>query len=457
MNADPAFLRDFYRALIDRPLEPDEAWYVDLYTHELAPADPVEQLATCIEWSDLESTQLFSGFRGTGKSTELRRLRARLHRDPRYKVVLCDMIDYLNLSTPVDISDFLISVAGAFSEALAADPDLLGDDPGHEGYWTRFVAFLRETDVTIEGVSGEAPVVGAGLKANLRQDLTFRQRLRERMSGHLGALVEDVRAFLRECVQRLRARHGEDTRVVLLLDSVEQIRGTSIRNAEAVYASVEALFTHHADSLQFEELHVVYTVPPWLKIRSPGIAGSYSGSQLLPCVRVRQRDGTPWKPGLDALERIIGKRGDWERLLGADDEGGREVLDRLLLSSGGYLRDLFRLLQAALRRTRDSTLPVDAAVLAYALDEVRNAYLPITREDARWLDQVGTSNDPGLAVHDVRDGESNNLYNLSRFFDTHLVLCYRNGSEWYDVHPLLRAEVARRARSEAADPRLDER
>lgn len=439
-DTDTTFLRDFYRALVDRPLEPDEAWYVDLYTDALAPADPVEQLATCIEWSDLESAQLFSGFRGTGKSTELRRLRARLQRDPRYKVVLCDMLHYLNLSTPVDISDFLISVAGAFSDALADNPDLLGHDPSHEGYWTRFVSFLKNTEVTLEGVGQDVPVVGAGLKANLRQDLTFRQRLRERMSGHLGALVEDVRAFMRDCVRKLRARHGPETRVVLLLDSVEQIRGTSIRNAEAVYASVEALFTHHAESLQFEELHVVYTVPPWLKIRSPGIAGAYSGSQLLPCVRVRQRNGAPWQPGLDALERVIGKRGDWERLL-----GHRETLDHLLLSSGGYLRDLFRLLQAAMRRARGGPLPLGDTPLTYALDEVRNGYLPITREDAAWLHRVGSSNDPGLAVHHVRDGEAHNLYNLSRFFDTHLVLCYRNGAEWYDVHPLLREEVARQA------------
>ena len=62
---------------MDRPLEPDEDWYVDLYHDpELTAYDPVEQLATGIEWSDLESTHLFSGFRGTGKSTELRRLPA---------------------------------------------------------------------------------------------------------------------------------------------------------------------------------------------------------------------------------------------------------------------------------------------------------------------------------------------------------------------------------------------
>lgn len=34
---------------------------------------------------------------------------------------------------------------------------------------------------------------------------------------------------------------------------------------------------------------------------------------------------------------------------------------------------------------------------------------------------------------------------LARFFDTHLVLCYRNGDEWYDVHPLVSEQVCKQA------------
>jgi len=441
---DQAFLRDFYRALGDRPLEPGEAWYVDLYPDPAM--DPIEQLATGIEWSCLESTQLLSGFRGTGKSTELRRLRERLVQTGRYKVVLVDMLDYLNMSTSIEISDFLITVAGAFSEALASDPDLLGSDPSYVGYWERVIDFLRDTDVEITGmeVGSKAAMGGAGLKANLRQDVTFRQRLREHLKGHHAALVADVRGFMSDCVRLLRKKHGDDTEVVLLLDSVEQIRGTSISSAEAVYASVEALFSNHADSLQFEDLHVVYTVPPWLKIRSPGIAGEYSGSQLLPCVRVARRSGEDDPFGLDALEAVVRRRGDWERLLGS-----RQVLNQLIRASGGYLRDLFRLLQACMRQARSQTLPLDTNGLDNAIHEVRNGYLPVTRADAEWLAQVDNTHKPNLVVHRAQDREPNNLYNLSRFFDTHMVLCYRNGDEWYDIHPLIREEVHRQSSSDA--------
>jgi hypothetical protein len=74
--ADEDFLRGFYRNLSDKPLEPDHPWYVPIYIDSAAAsADPVQRLARGIEWNPLQSAQLFSGFRGTGKSTELRRLR----------------------------------------------------------------------------------------------------------------------------------------------------------------------------------------------------------------------------------------------------------------------------------------------------------------------------------------------------------------------------------------------
>jgi len=438
---DPHYLRDFYRALADRPLEPDDGWYVDLY-HDpaLAPFDPVEQLATGIEWSGTSSTHLFSGFRGTGKSTELRRLRARLQQDPATRVVLCDMGKTLNLSSPVDISDFLIALAGAFGDALRDDPTLLGTDPPLPSYWVRVVDFLARTEVDIRGLSIKAAGAAAGIQTNIRRDPTFRDRLRERMEGHLGALVDDVRSYLSEAVEALRARWGDGTKVVLLLDSIEQIRGTSLGTAEGVYASVEALFANHSASLRFDDVHVVYTVPPWLKIRSPGIAGDYGGMQLLPCVRVRGRDGRPDRAALDALERLVRRRGAWSPLLGP-----RDRLDRLMLASGGYLRDLFRLLQAVLRLARGRPLPVSDDIVDQAVAEVRGSYLPLPREDAHWLAEIQGSQSTGLAVHQAGP-DRKSLYHLSRFFDTHMVLCYRTEAEWYDVHPLLRDEVLRQVR-----------
>ena len=421
---DRIFLRRFFQNLVDESLDPGDERYVALYENpELADVDPVDLLANAIEWT-AESVQLFSGYRGTGKSTELKRLKNRLEKSG-YLVFLCDVEDYLNLSTPIDVSDFLMVVAGMFGEAVSGR--LRDDDhaPLDEGYWERFRTFwggLRITDPKFNAL---------GVRANLKSDPTFKEQLQQHMGGHLGALVEDVQTFLQGCVKRLRECYG-DREVVLLLDSIEHIRGTLV-NAEDVHRSVEQLFSAHPEKLHLPGLHVIYTVPPYLKIRYPNVDALYApgGLIVLPaCKLYRQgKDRTPIRTNLDAMERVIVQRGDWRRLLGDDN---RAILDRLMDNSGGHLRDLLHLLRQVLLRAKE--LPVPERTVDAAISQMRSAFLPIPNKDALWL--AGIADSHQVVLEDLVD-----LPALARFFDTHLVLCYRNGEEWYDVHPLVRTHV----------------
>lgn len=426
---DEAFCREFHGALTERPLEPDDPYYVRIYEDErLVASDPILRLAQGIEWAPGDSVQLLSGFRGTGKSTELRRLRQVLAARG-FKVVLCDMSQYLNLTTAADVSDFLVSAAGALSDQLAEDPDLLGADLAARSYWRRFADFLTRTNVDL----GWLPLGGkatGGLRADLKENPTFRQQLQAEMKGHVSALVADVRAFVADCLTALRKKHGDETQLVVLFDSIEQIRGTSA-NASEVFESIERLFFGHRDKLRFADVHVVYTVPPWLKIRVPGIGNLYDGACLLPCVKVREVDGTPSAAGLEALTKIVASRGDWKRLFGED----KALLERLLLQTGGYLRDLFRgLKELLLRAGAGAGVPTDDKALRFVLQQLENSYLPIAYADAKWLVRVAKSHEAELpAAEHVPD--------LSRYFDTHMLLCYRNGQEWYDIHPLIHDKV----------------
>lgn len=231
--------------------------------------------------------------------------------------------------------------------------------------------------------------------------------------------------------------------MVLIVDSIENISGT-ISNAEEVQAALERLFTSHADNLHLPQVHVVYTVPPWLKIRAPGISGKFTGGlQILHPVKVRARDGarTPSEPALAALRSVVAARGDWQRLL-----GDQAVLDRLALESGGHLRDLMRLLSEIVRRA--DRLPVTDVTVQRAITQVKTELLPIAIDDARWLQRIADDHDASLL-------EISKLPRLVTFLDSHLVLCYRNGDEWFDVHPLVRNEIA--ALVAAAKYDVDER
>ena len=66
-----------------------------------------------------------------------------------------------------------------------------------------------------------------------------------------------------------RAKRAADRKVVLLVDSVERIRGVG-SEAMTVYESVRNLFFGHAEHLRIPLLHVVYTIPPYLSVLAAG-------------------------------------------------------------------------------------------------------------------------------------------------------------------------------------------
>lgn len=417
----------FFQALDPKerdPLDPGDPRRVAIYPR-MGGRDPIKALRDSMEWAALDSVHLFSGFRGTGKTTELRRLAAEL-RSTGWLVVVSDMREYLNLEDVVDISHFLLSLAGAFSEALR-DPDLLDEDPKLESYWTRARQFFTRTNVTFDALTTTTKILGdAGIKGSLKTDPSFREQLREHLAGSMRAFVDDVHAFVGECVAALRDRHGQDVRIAFILDSVEQISVDNSKHHEVATHLVE-IFSTHAEDLRFDDLHVVYTVPPWLKIVNKGIPGLYHGMFTLPCIKVRERDGSECELGITLMQEIIEQREREWRLLFADEQ----ALRQLILASGGYIRDLFRLVRQCVL-TKNA--PLDQADIDYARDFITNLYMPISHAAARWLARLANSREPELDAPEQ-------LPRLAGYFDQHLVLCYINGREWYNVHPLIADDV----------------
>ena len=227
-------------------------------------------------------------------------------------------------------------------------------------------------------------------KANLKTDPSFKQFLHKRMAGHLGALVGDVREFLESCVTALKKHAGIHREVVMLVDSIERFRGTFI-NAQIVQSSVEELFVGHSERLRLPRLHVVYTIPPYLKIRYGNLGALYEpgGVHMLSALKLRNRDEERFPHGYDVMERVVRERGDWQKLLGE-----RAVLDHLIEKSAGHLRDLLRLLAEVLRRAKE--LPVSGGTVDSAIDQMRTKFLPNADDDAKWLTDTARSHQTAL-------------------------------------------------------------
>lgn len=422
------FLKHLYGRLHDEPLDirkpDDQPLYEPIYKPTPDHEEPIDLLARHVFFSQLESVQFFSGFRGSGKTTELLRLRQKLAQADLV-VLYASALDYINPAGPIDISDLLISLGGAFNDSLTA-PDVLGQDHVHESYWARIDAFLRKTKLHLElGVRA-----GLDVKLAMRSSPTFRQRLQTAMAERIGELKAELDEFIDTGVKSIWQYQGRVRPIVFLFDSLEQIRGAG-SNERDVLSSVESLFRNHFDKLRLPGIHVIYTVPPWLKFILPG-AGRI---EILPNVRLWHNDAarTPFPAGRESLRSLVRRRlGDdgYTRLLGTEPA----LLDRVIDACGGHLRDLLLLLREIMLRAQE--LPITADVIDRAITAVRRQYVPIAVDDAAWLARIEQSRSAEL-----RSGDA--IGRLMRFLDSHMVLYLMNGEEWYDVHPLIREEVQR--------------
>jgi hypothetical protein len=426
------FLKRVYQNLPeDQPLEPGDPRYEPVY--ELPGCeDPVRQLERRIRFAGPESVSYFSGFRGSGKTTELFRLRKKL-RESGYVVLYADALKYINPAQPIEIQDLLIVLAGAFGDALEEE----GIDIRGESYWNRLYHWLKTTEVIANNVEFKAG--GLGLKAELRASPTFRQLITEALRGRLSDVHDDVRNFCEEGFKSIRRERGAGAPVVFIFDSLEQIRG-SLFDERDVIRSVERLFANHAKFLSIPYLHVVYTVPPWLKFVLPGVK-----MDVLPCVRLWENNAerTTCAPGMDGFRSLVEKRFTPEGLVRFFGPDPWKRAGRLLDLCGGHFRDLLLLLRETVLRAE--ALPVSDEAMEGAIRSVKSTFLPIASEDAKWLAGIEEKRDSLLQTTD-----SEEINRLTRFLDTHVVLYLKNGEEWYDVHPLIRNEVAAIAKSAEA-------
>jgi len=428
-----AQLKVVYNALADRVLEPNDPVYEE-QVNAFGPSgtDAVSEMVNEIDFQEGGGVCLFTGQRGTGKSTELKRLQGELNKPHTLGAVAfyADLSEYILLTKAIEISDFLISMAGALSDKIEADARF-GQALAHRNYWQRLASFLNST-VEFKEASLKFDSV-ADIKASLKSDPDFKERIQKAARGHVARLVRDAHEFFMEAVLALRKQAGNPgLKVVLIVDSIERIRGVG-DEAMSVYESVRNLFFAHAEHLRIPGVHVVYTVPPYLSILAAGAGALMGGATVRRLVSThifQDRSREVDDAGVLLMQQVLAKRfAAWPEVYSV------AAVKKLAISSGGDLREFFRLLRQCLPAVRDDAqLPLSEAAVKHVEVAARAEMLPIPADHLGWLQRIGHSHDTCLPSDDA-------LPLLAHFLDNRLVMNYRNGSDWYDVHPLLRDVV----------------
>jgi hypothetical protein len=404
------------------PLTPTDPRYVpDL--HGAAAEDVVKSLQRTIKRTLGSALYYFSGQRGTGKSTELRRLETMLNGEAGCRAYMVDALEYISDSHPIQLIDLLLVSAIAFADKIK---EVTGEDFLNESVAQRFGTWLRSeveiSSFTVAGVKTEFKKHQQSLIGRIRAfDLERQERF-----------VDECRAYVRELARFVRERHGVE-KVVLIVDSLERLRGIGAEATNDMFDRVVQVFDGGVDALRLPELQVVYSVPPYL----PYLANVKARVSvcMLASVRVFEPPNVarrqPRAMGLGAMRSVVTRRfAEWPRVL------REETLDRLMLSSGGDLRQLLRRL---LLDVVDQTYyALDRLPLA-ATDPIVDTVLERHRVE---FEQMVVQEEYPL-LKGIADGNTldlprrSDLPTAARFFDIRAVLNYRNGVDWVDLNPLL--------------------
>ena len=425
-------LTRFHNALrMEGPLDVNLPADASLYVEGLhGKRDAVSSLRRDIQRTEGGGVFLFIGQAGSGKRTELHRLQRDL-RARGSKVYYVDLLEWLNVSEPVTLSSFLVSL-------LSGWVDQIGTVVAQRTPAERLITFFSKTRLIPESIKLDAaagPIKGQ-IQFAMQSDADFRRSLELNLRKQLSSIVSQAHAFVAELKTDL-CPQGQ--KCVLLADSIEKMAGVG-DGGQQVYESVQQLFTSEGSALKLPGLHLVFSVSPYMLEQNkqlPTVLGT-GGVVSMPSVHVFQRNSSlADAQGVAAVVQLVERRfPDWGQVFTVDQ------LQRLILDTGGDLRELLRAIRVAINEDIEA-LPVKDEVVSQALDSVRPPKaIPV--EHVAWMARLQATHEPELS--DKIDARV-----LQRYLSTKHVLAYLNGEAWYAVHPLLRDWVVSKAARAAAD------
>lgn len=371
------------------------------------------------------SLQFVSGHIGAGKTTELRRLHARLRSEPpnaRPTVLMLDATPLVETSD-IDLEDLLVAL---WRKML--DEDLGAALPVLTTLWKEDARKFLVSQATgapefLRVMLNKLPEVPKDGLGKLADALKFQPNEQRRALRQLIGSISDVLIRgLNRALEVVRANAAGP--VVLIIDNLEKV-------SAARRDVVEHLYLERLRALLDLQAHLIITAPLFLVYSSAGatLTANYGREPtVLPMVRVARRrsEGGGEDPrGVDAMAEVLARRVDFNALF---TEGG-EAARRIAAASGGSIRHALTMLEAAINEQDDP--PITAASVDRGirlLQEDRERAVP-----EEWLKTLAEVHRTNRFPADCKvETQREMLRGL-------VVLEYQNGdpSPYFDVHPLI--------------------
>jgi hypothetical protein len=371
---------------------------------------------------------LFSGHVGTGKSSELARLKTELEAgNPKVLAIIVDAKDYVN-EYDADMTDILLGIVAEFGSALPEQISRSMKPKFFRGLYDE-VKRLLTSKVELDQVEYSLFDLKTTFQV-LPSDEGVRRQVRDQLKTTGNTLIQEINIVFEEGRHRLRDMGYAD--FVLVVDNLEKVR--RFGGAEEL-AGQRLLFIENSRDFCELKANLVLTVPLALLRRDVGALQAAYGqtSHVLPMVKVVDRQGNPFDTGYQVMRKIAEKRCSGPLRDSIDDE----AIDLLIKYTGGDVRQFIGFLRRAALIANGDKITVS------------DAQTPIKE----WVTALGPSVAP---LHQARLREIDQSHKVDPLneIDVHLleqvyVLEYVNGASnpssfiagqdtWYVAHPILK-------------------
>jgi hypothetical protein len=422
-------LGKFYQACNPSPLDYGDAearkYYIDFSS--VREGNITKELGRTIARlsPDKPTCQLFTGHIGSGKSTELQRLKAELAQQG-FHAVYFESSQVLEMAD-VDVTDILLAIARSVSESLEAAQIKL--KPGYfANLFTEIGGFLQ-TPIEFSEAKFSLPGGIAEITAKAKDSPKLRSQLRQYLEPRTNGILEAInKEILAPGTERLKQRGKKG--LVVIIDNLDRL-DNSLKPTG--HFQPEYLFVERGEQLNQLNCHVVYTIP--LVLRFSNALGRLMNRfgrepQALPMVPVQVRSGGECKEGMAQLQQMVLARAfpDANRVervnLIPEVFDSPDTLERLCRVSGGHVRNLLVLVSRCLERDDP---PLSRNCIEGVIRQRRNELtLAITEDEWELLRQV--------AQQKTLRGEERYQTLVRDMF----VFEYRDSEgSWFDINPIL--------------------
>jgi len=403
-------IRDIYHLFNpDKVLLNDdlEKYYVEIDQNEINIKDLQNRLELGLETRE-PIKLLFTGHRGSGKTTTLNRLVSNL--DSRFFIIHYNVLDLLD-QNDVNYTDVLFSMLTKMLEKAETDEIDLGQTllKRVNNWGSSIIESIIQEKGVGGGISLKVPFNLLEIMGRMKSETTTRVETRKKIEPRVSELVSIINDTISEI-----EKTGEQ--VLIIIDNLEKIDPTNARH----------LFYDHATQLTQPLCKIIYTFPISLKSSNDFMQIKINFSDVLihPNIKINEREGVdhPYPKGREFMKEIVSKRVSLELF-------EPDALEYIIDMSGGVVREFIRIIRdSAVRAITKNRDIIGKDIAVEVVNGLKNIYqAQLSDEDYQVLQEVHKTKD-------IKKDEQlvGLLHNLS-------VLEYRNDRSWCDLNPIVRA------------------